>query len=83
LRFIVWPFLKARLQFTLDQFNGATSICSPGRGLVGRRVGLRAGAAVMNGQPGVRSEPVRARSGPSGGKFIATPGTATAKFAKT
>ena len=25
LRFIVWSFLKARLQFTLDQFNGATS----------------------------------------------------------
>ena len=26
LRFIVWSFLKARLQFTLDQFNGATSV---------------------------------------------------------
>jgi hypothetical protein len=26
LRFIVWSFLKARLQFTSDQFNGATSI---------------------------------------------------------
>src|SRR6266545_906844 len=25
LRFIVWSFLKARLQFTLDQFKGATS----------------------------------------------------------
>jgi hypothetical protein len=25
LRFIVWSFLKARLQFTSDQFNGATS----------------------------------------------------------
>ena len=25
LRLIVWSFLKARLQFTLDQFNGATS----------------------------------------------------------
>ena len=25
LRFIVWSFLKARLQFILDQFNGATS----------------------------------------------------------
>jgi hypothetical protein len=25
LRFIVWSFLKARLQFTLDHFNGATS----------------------------------------------------------
>jgi hypothetical protein len=25
LRFIVWSFLKARLQFSLDQFNGATS----------------------------------------------------------
>jgi hypothetical protein len=25
LRFIVWSFLKARLQFTLDQFNGAMS----------------------------------------------------------
>ena len=24
LRFIVWSFLKARLQFILDQFNGAT-----------------------------------------------------------
>jgi hypothetical protein len=24
-RFIVWSFLKARLQFTLDQFKGATS----------------------------------------------------------
>jgi hypothetical protein len=26
LRFIVWSFLKARLQFILDQFNGATSV---------------------------------------------------------
>jgi hypothetical protein len=25
LRFIIWSFLKARLQFILDQFNGATS----------------------------------------------------------
>jgi hypothetical protein len=25
LRFIVWSFFKARLQFTLDQFNGAMS----------------------------------------------------------
>jgi hypothetical protein len=25
LRFIVWSFLKARLQFTLDHFNGAMS----------------------------------------------------------
>jgi hypothetical protein len=25
LRFIVWSFLKARLQFTLDQLKGATS----------------------------------------------------------
>ena len=25
LRFIVWSFLKARLLFVLDQFNGATS----------------------------------------------------------
>jgi hypothetical protein len=25
LRFIVWSFLKARLQFTLDQIKGATS----------------------------------------------------------
>jgi hypothetical protein len=25
LRFIVWSFCKARLQFTLDQFKGATS----------------------------------------------------------
>jgi len=28
LRFIVWSFLKARLQFTLDQFNGATSLAT-------------------------------------------------------
>jgi hypothetical protein len=26
LRFIVWSFLKARLQFTLDQIKGATSL---------------------------------------------------------
>jgi hypothetical protein len=26
LRFIVWSFLKARLLFVLDQFNGATSM---------------------------------------------------------
>jgi hypothetical protein len=25
LRFIVWSFPRARLQFTLDQFKGATS----------------------------------------------------------
>jgi len=26
LRFIVWSFLKARLQFILDQIKGATSL---------------------------------------------------------
>ena len=26
LSFIVWSFLKAKLQFTLDQFNGAMSM---------------------------------------------------------
>jgi hypothetical protein len=31
LRFIVWSFLKARLQFTSDQFNGATSAANVGR----------------------------------------------------
>jgi hypothetical protein len=29
LRFIVWSFLKARLLFVLDQFNGATSLATP------------------------------------------------------
>ena len=33
-RFIVWSFLKAKLQFTLDQFNGATSRMKPIRCLL-------------------------------------------------
>jgi hypothetical protein len=36
LRFIVWSFLKARLQFTLDQFKGATSPRSQRRRLRGQ-----------------------------------------------
>jgi hypothetical protein len=40
LRFIVWSFLKARLQFTLDQLKGATSrFLSRIRGLNHRLIG--------------------------------------------
>lgn len=50
LRFIVWSFLKARLQFTLDQFNGATSAVTKDLGLSEDVVNVE-GGAIAHGHP--------------------------------
>ncbi|HET7254653.1 MAG TPA: extracellular solute-binding protein, partial [Xanthobacteraceae bacterium] len=50
MRFIVWSFLKARLQFTLDQFNGATSAVTKDLGLSEEVVNVE-GGAIAHGHP--------------------------------
>jgi len=74
LRFIVWSFLKARLQFTLDKLNGATSSCGDVVDLNGRRDRAVVSVAVLNEGIAVVPEILRTfdSATPSGRYYIAS-----------